>query len=100
MDQHIISGGSTIHIPEGKEDFDLYCCNSCGRLITREDEKRAFSTGIVCPCGSVRYRPTKVVDAEPNADGDYVVTGRYGETAIIGRVLFEETYKPMEKHGP
>jgi|SRR6185503_20899848 len=96
MEDFIISQGMTCQIPEGKEDFELYCCNSCGRLITPEEERKAYSTGILCSCGSVRYRPTKIVNAEPNEAGDYVVTGRYGETAIIAKAIFEEAYRTVD----
>ncbi len=86
----------TIAIPDGKEDFDLYNCHSCGRLITREQELAAYKTGIVCECGSTRYRPVKTVNAEPNLNGDYVVTGRYGEKVTLPKAEFEATYKQPE----
>jgi DNA-directed RNA polymerase subunit RPC12/RpoP len=95
MEDMIYSGGNCA-IPEGSEEFELYCCNNCGRLISKDDEARALKTGIVCSCGSVRYRPPKLVDALPNAAGDYVVTGRYGEQVTIAKDVFEEAFKPVE----
>ena len=90
-----ISESGTIAMPQYKEEFELYCCNSCGHLISAEQEKEAMRTGIVCSCGSVRYRPTKNVNAEPNEAGDYIVTGRYGETVIIAKDVFEAVYKKV-----
>lgn len=43
-----------------KDDYDFYKCDKCGRLITLVEEKRACSTGKICPCGSPRYRPANM----------------------------------------
>ena len=88
--------GADCAIPEGKEDFEIYCCYNCGRLISCEQEAAAMKSGVVCSCGSVRYRPVKVLDAEPNEAGDYVVTGRYGEKVVLAKATFEAAYRPLE----
>lgn len=83
-------------VPLDLEDFILYACNSCGRIFNSEHEKKAMRTGNVCDCGSTRYRPTKDINAEVNADGDYVVNGRYNENIIVPKAVFESVYKPSE----
>ncbi len=86
----------TIAVPEGKDEFELYCCVSCGKLISVEQEREAMRTGILCSCGSLRYRPTKVIEAEQDANGDYVITGRYGETVTLAKAIVEANYKSRE----
>ena len=86
----------TCAIPEGKEDYILYACNSCGRLFDTEAETKSIKTGAVCECGSTRYRPTKNIDAVQNEAGDYVVNGRYNENIVIPKAVFESVYKPAE----
>ena len=43
--------------------YQFYRCWHCGRVLTREDERRAFDreskhAGVICPCGSSRYSPS------------------------------------------
>ncbi|RPJ54957.1 MAG: hypothetical protein EHM23_27685 [Acidobacteria bacterium] len=43
-----------------KDDYDFYACDKCGRLITLLDERESRRTGVLCPCGSRKYRPTNM----------------------------------------
>jgi len=47
---------------EAPSAYQFYRCFHCGRLLTRDDELRAFNPastrpGMICPCGSSRYFP-------------------------------------------
>jgi len=51
-----VFGGMTCAVAAGKDEYDLYVCHACGRLITPEDERKAMTTGVVCPCGSTPHQ--------------------------------------------
>jgi hypothetical protein len=49
--------------------YDFYRCCSCARIITRQDELRAFATANgdrlrICGCGSLHYSPSWPVGPE------------------------------------
>lgn len=86
----------TIAMPPGKVDFELYSCFFCGRLLSPEQEKKAFKTGILCVCGSNKYRAAKSFQAEQLPNGDYLCKGPFGEEVTVSKEAFEEAFETSD----
>jgi DNA-directed RNA polymerase subunit RPC12/RpoP len=45
----------------GSMDYFFYRCHRCARLITILEEKAEIRKGLMCPCGSLNYKPTNLL---------------------------------------
>lgn len=58
--------------------WHFYRCMQCRTLLTRDDELKAYKTGVVCQCGSSRYHPCMPNAAERNSATVLTYMAKYG----------------------